>query len=201
MELRATRARETAASTMFFLLRLAFWIGLVLVLLPTGKTTKSDTPQVDATEAVTAATAAMSDFSQFCARQPTACEISGQAATAIGHRAQAGARKVYEFIAEKADKSEKADTKPDTAPEPKTETKAEIKPEKIDTKAAAKPEAKAEKKPARAVKKNPDHTGSIEEHGALDADGMPTFDNTAAHEHHAPDWSISGVETIAPLLP
>lgn len=101
---------------MFFLMRMAFWLGLVLVLLPTDKTPDSEKlPQLGATEAVTAATAAVSDMSQFCTRQPTACNIGGQAATVIGHRAQSGARKVYEFITEKAEKASKPDnSKPET---------------------------------------------------------------------------------------
>ena len=87
---------------MFFLLRLVFWVGLVLVLLPRDKTPESDmTPQLGASEAVSAATAAVSDMSQFCKRQPAACEVGGQAATVIGQRAQAGARKLYQIITEK----------------------------------------------------------------------------------------------------
>ena len=81
---------------MFFLLRLAFWLGLVLVLLPRDKTPESEKlPQIGATEAVQAATAAVSDMGQFCKRQPAACEVGGQAATVIGQRAPEGARKVY----------------------------------------------------------------------------------------------------------
>ena len=87
---------------MFFLLRMAFWVGLVLVLLPRDKTPESDKlPQLGASEAVSAATAAVSDMSQFCKRQPAACEVGGQAATVIGHRAQAGARKLYQIITDK----------------------------------------------------------------------------------------------------
>ena len=87
---------------MFFLMRMAFWLGLVLVLLPTEKTPDAEKlPQIGATEAVTAAGAAVSDMSQFCVRQPAACEIGSQAATVIGHRAQAGARKVYQMITDK----------------------------------------------------------------------------------------------------
>ncbi len=87
---------------MFFLLRMAFWLGLVLVLLPREKTPESEKlPQVGASEAVSAATAAVSDMSQFCKRQPAACEVGGQAATAIGHRAQEGARKLYQIITDK----------------------------------------------------------------------------------------------------
>jgi Family of unknown function (DUF5330) len=87
---------------MFFLLRMAFWLGLVLVLLPREKTPESDKqPQIGASEAVSAATAAVSDMSQFCKRQPSACEVGGQAATAIGQRAQEGARKLYKIIIDK----------------------------------------------------------------------------------------------------
>jgi hypothetical protein len=87
---------------MFFLLRMAFWLGLVLVLLPREKTPASEKlPQLGASEAVSAATAAVSDMGQFCKRQPLACEVGGQAATAIGHRAQEGARKLYHIITDK----------------------------------------------------------------------------------------------------
>ena len=98
---------------MFFLLRMAFWLGLVLVLLPREKTPESDKlPQLGASEAVSAATAAVSDMSQFCKRQPAACEVGGQAATVIGQRAQEGARKLYHIITDKTDnKTEKTDKK------------------------------------------------------------------------------------------
>jgi Family of unknown function (DUF5330) len=87
---------------MFFLLRMAFWLGLVLVLLPRDKTPESDKlPQLGASEAVSAATAAMSDMSQFCKRQPAACEVGGQAASVLTQRAQDGARKLYQIITDK----------------------------------------------------------------------------------------------------
>jgi len=87
---------------MFFLLRMAFWLGLVLVLLPRDTTPQSEKlPQIGASEAVSAATAAVSDMGQFCKRQPAACEVGGQAATVIGQRAQDGARQLYKIIADK----------------------------------------------------------------------------------------------------
>jgi hypothetical protein len=58
-------------------------------------------PQIGASEAVSAATAAVSDMGQFCKRQPAACEVGGQAASVIGQRAQEGARKLYQIITEK----------------------------------------------------------------------------------------------------
>jgi hypothetical protein len=93
---------EGRGCKMFFLLRMAFWLGLVLVLLPRDKTPESDKgPQIGASEAVSAATAAVSDMSQFCKRQPAACEVGGQAATAIGERAKDGAKKLYQIITDK----------------------------------------------------------------------------------------------------
>jgi hypothetical protein len=87
---------------MFFLLRMAFWLGLVLVLLPRDKTPESEkVPQIGASDAVSAASAAMSDMSQFCKRQPAACEVGGQAATVLGERAKDGAKKIYQIITEK----------------------------------------------------------------------------------------------------
>jgi hypothetical protein len=87
---------------MFFLLRMTFWLGLVLVLLPREKTPESEKlPQIGATEAVQAATAAVSDMTQFCKRQPAACDVGGQAATVIGQRATDGARKLYKIITDK----------------------------------------------------------------------------------------------------
>src|SRR6202012_2474647 len=116
---------------MFFLLRLAFWLGLVLVLLPRDKTPESEKlPQISVSDAVQAATAAVSDMGQFCKRQPAACEVGGQAATVIGVRAQDGARKVYQSMTDK---------KPaDTDKKPAEAAKDNIK-----------------------DKKAPDHTGSI----------------------------------------
>jgi hypothetical protein len=94
--------RKRQGRDMFFLLRMAFWLGLVLVLLPREKTPEADKlPQVGASEAVSAASAAVSDMSQFCKRQPAACEVGGQAATVLGQRAQDGARKLYQIITDK----------------------------------------------------------------------------------------------------
>jgi hypothetical protein len=119
---------------MFFLLRLVFWLGLVLVLLPRGKTPESEKlPQISVSDAVQAATAAVSDMSQFCKRQPAACEVGGQAATVLVVRAEEGARKVYQTITDKKGADE-ADKKP----------------------------VPADKKPPDPTKKAPDRTGSID---------------------------------------
>jgi hypothetical protein len=88
---------------MFFLLRVAFWLTIVLALLPSGGAQRSaqaeaSQPKFGAGDAVVAASAAVSDMTSFCERQPDACVVGAQAAVAIGQRAQAGAKMVYEFI-------------------------------------------------------------------------------------------------------
>jgi uncharacterized protein DUF5330 len=84
---------------MFFLLRVAFWLTIVLALLPSGGgMQQSAQAKVGAADAVVAAGAAVSDMSGFCERQPDACTVGAQTAAAIGQRAQAGARMVYGFF-------------------------------------------------------------------------------------------------------
>jgi hypothetical protein len=87
---------------MFFLLRVAFWLSIVLILLPSGDyQPKNSAPTIGAADAVIAASAAVSDMSGFCARQPEACEVGGQAAVALGQRAQAGARYLFDILQER----------------------------------------------------------------------------------------------------
>jgi hypothetical protein len=85
---------------MFFLLRMAFWLGLVLVLLPSGPSQQPQGSQVAASEAISAASATVGDLRQFCARQPDACVVGSHVASQLGTRAQAGARMLYEFVTE-----------------------------------------------------------------------------------------------------
>jgi hypothetical protein len=86
---------------MFFLLRMTFWLGLVLILLPVGSGQRSPSGgEVSATEAISAASATVGDLRGFCGRQPDACTVGAQVATAIGYRAQAGAKMLYEALSE-----------------------------------------------------------------------------------------------------
>ena len=87
---------------MFFLLRMAFWLTVVCVLLP-GSGEKAALPdaQINAVQAATLASAAVTDVRGFCDRNPNACVVGGKVATAIGHRAEAGARTIFEFVSTK----------------------------------------------------------------------------------------------------
>jgi len=86
---------------MFFLLRLAFWLGLVLLLLPSGGADRSTAGnKVSASQAISAASATVGDLRGFCSRQPDACNIGSQVATTLGYRAQAGAKMLYDVLSE-----------------------------------------------------------------------------------------------------
>lgn len=86
---------------MFFLLRMTFWLGLVLILLPGGAAQpNSSSNEVSASEAISAASATVGDLRGFCARQPDACTVGSQVATAIGYKAQAGAKMLYDFLSD-----------------------------------------------------------------------------------------------------
>jgi hypothetical protein len=84
---------------MFFLLRIVFWLGVVCMLLPSGGS-KPATPEarLNARQAVALASAAVADMRGFCERQPDACKVGGEVAVAIGHKAEAGARTLYELV-------------------------------------------------------------------------------------------------------
>ncbi len=84
---------------MFFLLRMTFWLGRVLVLLPSGAS-RPQGSQVAPSEAISAASATVGDLRQFCARQPDACTVGSHVASQLGSRAQAGARMLYDFVTE-----------------------------------------------------------------------------------------------------
>lgn len=91
---------------MMFLLKAAFWVGLVLIILPTGS--KTSAPEVNPADAASAASATVSDLSNFCTRQPNACSTGAQIAAALGERAQAGAAMVYAFLTERSGPAQEA---------------------------------------------------------------------------------------------
>jgi len=91
---------------MRFLLRMTFWLGVIVVLLPRGESQPASNAQISATDAVSAATATVGDMRQFCERQPEACIVGSQAAVAIEDRAKAGAKRLYDMFNERLAASE-----------------------------------------------------------------------------------------------
>ena len=88
---------------MMFLLRTAFWLSVVIFLIPVDHAAEqqAETAKVQpigALEAASAAQATISDMSGFCGRNPMTCEIGGRVSTTFMLKAQTGARMVYDFI-------------------------------------------------------------------------------------------------------
>ena len=85
---------------MWFLLRIMFWLGVVLILLPSAGSQPVPTSQVGTGEVFLAAKAVIADIQHFCERQPEACVAGSQATVTLGQRAQVGAKMLYEFLSE-----------------------------------------------------------------------------------------------------
>ena len=85
---------------MWFLLRMTFWLGIVLILLPMVNSQSVPKSQVSTSEALWAAKIVAADIQQFCERQREACVVGSQATVTLGQRAQAGAKILYEFLSE-----------------------------------------------------------------------------------------------------
>jgi hypothetical protein len=90
---------------MWFLLRMTFWLAVVLVLLPTGGSQTAPKSQVSAGEAFLAARDAVTDLKRFCERQQEACVVGSRTAVTLGQRVQAGAKMLYEFLSERPDRT------------------------------------------------------------------------------------------------
>src|SRR5262249_18608345 len=83
---------------MWFLLRMTFWLGLVLVLLSNVGSQSVPKSQIDATGALLAARDILTDIQHICERQREACAFGSQTSVTLGQRAQVGAKILYEFL-------------------------------------------------------------------------------------------------------
>src|SRR5262245_51202064 len=86
---------------MWFLLRMTFWLGLVLVLLPNVGSQSGPKSQINAIEALLAAKELVTDIQHICERRREACAVGSQATVTLGERAQAGAKILYGLLGDK----------------------------------------------------------------------------------------------------
>jgi hypothetical protein len=88
---------------MFFLIRMAFWFSLVLLVLPLDAGDSPDgTERVGAIQAFFAASQAVDDVTGICERRPTVCETGKAAMHTISVRAREGARIAFEMLDDEA---------------------------------------------------------------------------------------------------
>ncbi len=85
---------------MWFLLRVTFWLGVVLVLLSNLGPQSVPKSQINATGALLAAKDIVTDIQQLCERQREACAVGSQTTLTLGQRAQVGAKILYGFLAD-----------------------------------------------------------------------------------------------------
>lgn len=84
-----------------FVIRAAFWLTVVLVLLPGDPERGEPAPRVGMIEAVVAAGSAVRDISQLCQRQPDACQTGSNALHALGQKLRYGTELVQRYFGPK----------------------------------------------------------------------------------------------------
>ncbi len=87
---------------MGMLIKGTFWFCVVLVVLPffDGEAQKKleGAPQVEAADAMTAATGALSYIGEMCAQRPEVCIKGAETVSALGNRAKEGALVAYKLL-------------------------------------------------------------------------------------------------------
>jgi hypothetical protein len=81
---------------MGFIIRSAFWLSLVLLLIPFGSS--QDGQMVNPLQAMFAAKGAIEDIAGMCERKPDVCAVGRAAVHTIGVRAREGARMAYQAL-------------------------------------------------------------------------------------------------------
>jgi hypothetical protein len=81
-----------------FLIRAAFWLTIVILLLPADPPSSETNPQVDAFQAIGAARDTVADVSSFCDRNPDACVTGNAVFDLLARKVRFGVRKVTEYF-------------------------------------------------------------------------------------------------------
>lgn len=79
-----------------FLLRIAFWLSIVILFIPANPETGTEAPSVGAFEALSAAQATVADLSSFCDRNPAVCSTGSDAFEAFTEKARNGVRMLHD---------------------------------------------------------------------------------------------------------
>jgi len=88
-----------------FLIRTAFWLSIVILLLPAEQTNEGADGQqsgnrISASEVFAAARATITDVSSICERSPEVCEAGMAAAETFGNKARYGAQLLMDYVVE-----------------------------------------------------------------------------------------------------
>lgn len=86
---------------MGFIIRSAFWLSLVLMLIPVEGTGNDNQASVSPLQAFFAARDAVADVGGMCERKPDVCQTGRAALDTIGMRARESAKFAFELIEQK----------------------------------------------------------------------------------------------------
>ena len=81
-----------------FILRTAFWLSVVVLLLPADPTSGVQAPRVSAIEALSAARTVVADLSAFCDRNPDVCATGGSAFQLFTQKVRYGTQRLYDYF-------------------------------------------------------------------------------------------------------
>jgi hypothetical protein len=81
-----------------FLIRAVFCLSIVILLVPANPETNTPAPRVSMIEAAVATRAAVSDFANFCERNPDVCVTGAAAFDIFSEKAQNGARLLLHYF-------------------------------------------------------------------------------------------------------
>lgn len=81
-----------------FLIRAAFWLSIVIFLIPADPKSGADAPRVTVVETLVAARATIADLSAFCERNPDVCVTGSAAFRLFADKAENGVRMLYEYF-------------------------------------------------------------------------------------------------------
>lgn len=81
-----------------FLIRTAFWLSLVILLIPADPQSNTPAPRVSMLEAFSSVRTAAADFSNFCKRNADVCATGAAAFRVFAEKAQNGARMFFRYF-------------------------------------------------------------------------------------------------------
>ncbi len=83
-----------------FLIRAAFWLSVAVLFIPADQSDEQNASVnlISTGEALMAAQSVWSDLSDFCLRNPGACETGSAALATFSQKAKNGARIVYNYL-------------------------------------------------------------------------------------------------------
>jgi Family of unknown function (DUF5330) len=81
-----------------FLIRAAFWLTIVVLLIPGDSESQAPAPRVSILQALSAAELAVHDISRICEREPVACQTGSNALGVLGQKLRYGTELLTKYM-------------------------------------------------------------------------------------------------------